>query len=117
MKSGRMRVRWPRSLTRPCLTLATLCTLATPTRATAAEPGDSPPGGQGLRKRGGYLTLAPGIITFSLDSPIQPLYGGGVMGMVHRIVGLGGEAAIDMVGSGGGAVGLARLRFFLALKF
>lgn len=194
-----------------CLTLAALCAIGTPAQAAATEPTDaaaSPPSsGQALRKRGGYLTLAPGIIGFSLVASIPPFYvwgldggyhlpigrvfamqlggsfehvthadansirlgaigrfgggnekvfgyglvrlgpdfyrppmdlvdrvgfhgslGCGVMGMVHRIVGLGGEAAVDMLsgggeaavdmlGGGGGIGYFARLRFFITLKF
>lgn len=189
----------PHPLALACLTLTALCVLATPARAAAADPGDSS-SGQGLRKRGAYLNLAPGVVGFSLVAAVPPFYvwgldagyhlpigrvfamqlggfaehvthrhansvrlgaigrfgggtervfgyglvrvgpdigivhnpapnspralgffngsfGGGVMGLVHPIVGLGGEAALDLVGGHGGLGYFARLRFFIALKF
>jgi hypothetical protein len=72
--------------------------------------------GYGLLRLGAYLErLHDGL-------PVRPglhtTVGGGVMGMLHRVVGLGGEVSAELIhgGTGAGPVFLD-LRVFLALKF
>lgn len=43
--------------------------------------------------------------------------GGGIQGLVHPHVALGGEPAFDVYAGGGGAVGFFRLRFLVAILF
>lgn len=43
--------------------------------------------------------------------------GGGIQGLVHPHVALGGEPAFDILASPGGASGLFRLRFFVSILF
>jgi hypothetical protein len=43
--------------------------------------------------------------------------GGGIQGLVHPNVALGGEPAFDILAGNGGAVGFFRLRFFVAILF
>ncbi len=44
-------------------------------------------------------------------------FGGGIQGLVHKHVAIGGEPAFDLLAIGGGASGLFRLRLFVSILF
>lgn len=78
--------------------------------------------GGGRERSFGYALVRLGADINVKGSPLNSAgfgmsLGGGGMGMVHRVVGLGGEAAFDVWLDSRATQFLPRLRVFLALKF